>query len=299
MPARAARRCAQAVLPVLSRLLCALLMLGPLPAQAWFDRAHAAVGVLAMEQVHSDTRQQLHSLLGSSDNAAVIEACTWPDLYNKEAGGKWSVPLHYVNLDLQASQYRRSRDCPDGACLPEAIARYAERLADATLEPREQWEAFAFVCHLVADLHQPLHVAYADDKGGNLVQLDYQGTRPSLHVFWDGVLIEQKTDSWVQLAAMLRARPQPRRPAGWQAADITAWTNESFSFTRNFAYPRSHRVDQQFVERAWLVVLQQLDMAAGRLASVLDSAMQAREASAPAGATGREPPESPAVEPSG
>ncbi len=40
-----------------------------------------------------------------------------------------------------------------------------------------------YLFHLIGDLHQPLHVGYGHDKGGNTVQLNYKGKRTYLHSF--------------------------------------------------------------------------------------------------------------------
>lgn len=38
--------------------------------------------------------------------------------------------------------------------------------------------------HLVADVHQPLHAGYLDDKGGNKYQLQVFGRGSNLHALW-------------------------------------------------------------------------------------------------------------------
>ena len=40
-------------------------------------------------------------------------------------------------------------------------------MADPQALPRERNEALKWVVHLVGDLHQPLHAADNDDRGGN------------------------------------------------------------------------------------------------------------------------------------
>ena len=125
-------------------------------------------------------------------------------------------------------------------------------------------------------------MAYADDLGGSRIQIEFGQSRTNLHQFWDGVLIDRHYDSWQALARQLRARPQPRKPNSWQAGDVYAWTNETLSFTRNFAYPRQHSVDAEFAERSRLVVLQQLDVAAGRLAALLETILVPAPVKSPA-----------------
>ena len=45
--------------------------------------------------------------------------------------------------------------------------------------------------HWVGDVHQPLHVSFDDDRGGNLVAVTGQ-CRFNLHSVWDNRIIEKK-----------------------------------------------------------------------------------------------------------
>ena len=76
-------------------------------------------------------------------------------------------------------------------CITAAIGFYKELL----IEPsnREQASvALLFLVHLVADVHQPLHAGFADDRGGNevLVYDPATGQCVSLHKAWDTTILE-------------------------------------------------------------------------------------------------------------
>src|SRR5580658_6534870 len=62
----------------------------------------------------------------------------------------------------------KARYCPDGQCNSEELKRLIGVLADPRASPRQRNEALKWVVHLVGDLHQPLHAADNDDRGGNL-----------------------------------------------------------------------------------------------------------------------------------
>jgi len=68
-------------------------------------------------------------------------------------------------------------------------------LRDPKAARQAQAEALAQVIHIVADIHQPLHTASRNDRGGNgylivppfKLPADRGSTRPyNLHRFWDG-----------------------------------------------------------------------------------------------------------------
>lgn len=257
--------------PFLTRTIClALYVLATVPAVAWDANGHAAVGVLAVAQLEPATHSRLEVLMGDLSPETVAADCNWADEYRKTRDGRWSAPLHYVNIDPGSNRYIRTRDCPKDACVVEAVGTFAARLGDPTLPVEARQEAFRFLCHFTGDLHQPLHVGYADDQGGNQVTVYFQGERVSLHVFWDHSLPTARTTGWQGLVETLSERPNPEA-RGWNEGERVAWTNETFSLTRNFAYPPTRRIDEAFADRSWQVALQQLDMAAERLALILDT----------------------------
>ncbi len=244
----------------------------PATAHAWGQRGHAAVGILAVEQLSDATRATLAGLLGSTDTDDVAGACTWPDTWRDMGDGADTAPWHYVNIDPEAKAYSARRDCPDGRCVTAQVNAQAARLGDPALPREERRLAFKFLCHLVGDLHQPLHVGYADDKGGNLVTIRYRGVSMNLHWYWDNGLLEQRVGSMKELVELLRQRhDQPTR--GWVPGDTYSWTNESFALTRNFGYPPTRTVDESWETRSWQVTQQQLDVASGRLAAILEAVL--------------------------
>jgi hypothetical protein len=238
------------------------------------------IGILAVERLSPAAREPLATLLGDTLDATVAEACTWPDRYRDEdPDGGWSAPLHYVNIDPDADRYLRRRDCPDGSCLPAALVHYAAELQRRDRSAESRWRAFAFLCHFTADLHQPLHVAYAEDRGGNDIELRLGDETVNLHALWDRVLVDRLAGSREELLERLRRRSGAAVPAGWTPGDVTAWVNESYTFTRYFAYPRTRDVDDAFMKRSEGVVLDRIDRAVVRLAAVLEAVLADRNAS--------------------
>ena len=48
-------------------------------------------------------------------------------------------------------------------------------LSSKRLSPDQQKKNLFILFHLVGDIHQPLHVGYSSDKGGNEVQVQFNG----------------------------------------------------------------------------------------------------------------------------
>ena len=254
----------------LKTLLFVCLASGPGPLLAWGAEGHSTVGVMALEQVSPETRLALGDILGSMEPEAIAAACNWPDEYDSSDAGQWSSPLHFVNIPPESDRYKASRDCTGRQCVTAAIIDYAGELGDNGLSRNARQQAFAFLCHFTADIHQPLHVGYSDDAGGSLVTVSYRGEELDLHELWDTRLIDHRASDWQQLVQLLNERPDRQSHPHWQAGEVTAWTNESFALTRHFVYPLQRQVDSEWDEQAWRVVQHQLATAAGRLAGILD-----------------------------
>ena len=89
-----------------------------------------------------------------------------------------------------------------------------------------------FLGHWIGDIHQPLHVSFADDRGGNFIRESGPCVN-SLHTVWDTCIIEKKlgTDPQTIAQDLLDSLPDSDG-AAWVAVPIAGWANESFQVTR-------------------------------------------------------------------
>ncbi|MEE8495963.1 MAG: S1/P1 nuclease, partial [Xanthomonadales bacterium] len=242
--------------------------LNPVSVRAWGAEGHFQVAKLAMQALDPTASAWLHDALGTDDVAAISKACNWPDRVRDTPAWDWSAPQHYVNIPRSASHYDRERDCPDGLCVTEAIKKYTGQLGNPRLDKRKQWEAFAWLCHLVGDLHQPLHAGYRDDRGGNKVQVSYQGETINLHRFWDRTLIQERlgTNGYWRKPAFPQLSGQR-----WNPAETDTWTDESHRLAGEAAYPPGEIIHANFAENSWLLIRQQWLRAGQRLARILNA----------------------------
>ena len=91
--------------------------------------------------------------------------------------------------------------------------------------------------HFVGDLHQPLHAADNQDRGGNCVPLALGGPRTvNLHSYWDTVAVEAIEPDADKLAAKLSAQITPADRAAWEQGDAKAWAMESFAIAQSTVY---------------------------------------------------------------
>lgn len=89
---------------------------------------------------------------------------------------------------------------PDDLDARFVVARLGRELAilrDRSKPRVVRLEALLWVVHLTGDIHQPLHVGDAGDRGGNQVSVTPQTSRypVNLHSEWDRVLADEAIDA--------------------------------------------------------------------------------------------------------
>ncbi|MBT8039223.1 MAG: S1/P1 nuclease [Gammaproteobacteria bacterium] len=259
-------------------LLAALCLAGLQDALAWGPEGHRIIGRAAYGLMDDTARAAVRELLGEPEDDKVAQeidrACNWPDAVREQDGWRWSAPLHYVNIPRHTDHYDRARDCADGRCVTEGILDFANRLSYPDLAAEKRWQAFAFVCHLVADLHQPLHAGFRDDRGGNSVNVRFHGEMYNLHAFWDGVLLRDYLDDEDDVVRLLAAQAIDLAGADWHPTRVTVWTDESHAVAAAFAYPDGNVIDREFANRAWMITGQRWALASARLAQVLNAVFE-------------------------
>jgi hypothetical protein len=116
---------------------------------------------------------------------------------------------------------------PSGPVL-EGLKLYFDEFDTRSLEVKQF--ALKFLLHIVGDLQQPLHSGFAEDRGGNQIELTWFGEAANLHTLWDTLLLEQQKRSAEQIRRRLSERIG-RTPASdirtMESADPLVWMKES------------------------------------------------------------------------
>lgn len=253
---------------------------------AWGQDGHTAIGILAVNQLNQDALHELETIIRPLDKDAMAEACNWPDVYREDEEGEWSGPLHYVNIPRGKDTYDRARDCkvhpehrdhPEGPtryCVTESIKHYASRLGNRQVSNDERSQAFAWLCHLVGDLHQPLHAGFAHDRGGNDIDVKFEGEEMNLHRFWDSGLIHEKAGSWQYLVGQTVSFPDTPAASDWSQEMVDDWTSESHQLAERAAYPPKKKIKDSFADQTWVHIQKQISLAASRLALTVNTVLQ-------------------------
>ena len=257
------RRHVSARFILVSALVASCLGASP-PAAAFGPEGHEVVALVAQASLTPQARARIDTVLALEPGATLASISSWADRQRDKTTAAW----HYVNFPRGTDcVYVDVRDCPDGNCAVAALDAQAARLRTAT--GAEQLEALKYVVHFVADLHQPLHAGYADDRGGNTVQLQAFGIGTNLHALWDSGLIRHVDPDAQSLAASLLARPPP---GGSLAFAPAAWAGESCRIVGQPGfYPPDHQLPDDYAAIHEPVVLDRLWLAGWRLGALLNA----------------------------
>jgi len=99
-------------------------------------------------------------------------------------------------------------------------------LKKKSLSQDKQLLYLRMLIHIVEDVHQPMHTAHADDKGGNDFKVNWFSTPTNLHAVWDSQLIDFQQLSYTEYASAINFCTPPER-AKWQSDPISQWLFES------------------------------------------------------------------------
>lgn len=240
----------------------------PIEALAWGAEGHRLVAELAEKRLTPHTRERVAELLSLEPGATLVSISTWADEIRSPETARW----HYVNLPRDANcLYRAERDCKGGDCVVSAIDTQLKVLASGSATPEAKLLALKYVVHFVGDVHQPLHSAFGDDRGGNQYQVQAFGRGTNLHSLWDSALIA----NWPGGIGSLRTEVEGLAPTA-QGASVD-WAQEScrIASTEGF-YPARRTIDADYVEASAPTVRARLRAAADRLAAVLNGSLQPR-----------------------
>jgi hypothetical protein len=233
---------------------------------AWGKQGHQVVAKLAETQLDAKARTEVDRLLAMETGATLSSISTWPDEQRSPATSHW----HYVNFPRDTCTYDAARDCPDGNCVVRAIGKQFEILA-SNAPDETRLKALKYVVHFVADVQQPLHAGYGDDKGGNSYQLQAFNKGSNLHALWDSGLIGNLKEDADTLTNRLLAK---RNVLNAPDLNMAHAAEESCKIVGATGFYPPRTVGQDYVAQYTPVLEQQLVVAGARLAGLLNRLFQ-------------------------
>lgn len=248
---------------------------------AFGDVEHRLICNAAYELTKPETQQFIDKIIERGDRVKVnnfADGCVWPDQVRKFTHRE-TDQYHYMNVP-KGKDLDHARDCAAFDCVTQAIQRYALALNSPAENRTNRKEALFFLGHFVADIHQPLHVGNAEDKGGNTIKVisdEVKQDKTNLHRLWD-----RHVPQYAQLNSVdtLLADISNRETLTWQKLAPIEWAIESHQLANQYVYVMPDGVavksgdviTEQYYLRAKPIIKQRFEQAAVRLALMLDYA---------------------------
>jgi len=210
--------------------------IGCTTAYGWGVQGHQVAGYVANAYLTKPTRNELRNLLGT-DNLATISI--WMDTQRNALAE--SIPdsprWHYENRAVCGRN--AASECPNDACITRQLERHLAILRNTEASRRDRIQALRVVAHLIGDLHQPLHLADHDDRGGNdlLARLPDERDARKLHAVWDTEFVKLALRRRsVRAYAQALMRQYDDDLAGWRLGDVDEWARETYKLGKERAY---------------------------------------------------------------
>ncbi|KAL8460334.1 hypothetical protein ACS0TY_032033 [Phlomoides rotata] len=260
----------------------------------WGKDGHYAICKIAESYLTEDTLTAVKALLPDHAEGDLAAVCSWADEVRWHY--RWSRPLHYVDTPDFRCNYNYCRDCHDTVgrkdrCVTGAIYNYTMQLMpvhnDLGLSKMKYnlTEALMFLSHFIGDVHQPLHVGFLGDEGGNTITVRWYRRKTNLHHVWDNMIIESalKTFYNKDLSALIQSIQNNITDSfidtsSWKNCNHTVcpdpYASESINLACKYAYrnatPGTTLGDDYFYSR-WPVVETRLAQGGVRLAALLNT----------------------------
>jgi len=213
-------------------LLALVLLCLPSSAHAWGELGHRIVCEIAYAELTPTAKAEVDRLMALDEDFETFgKSCSWADTHARPRRAE----EHYVNVPRDFLGFSRT-ECPlADKCVLTAIEEDSAVLASNTATDEEKLESLKFLGHWVGDIHQPLHVGFQDDRGGNDIKVTGLCSG-NLHSAWDSCLLEHELQREAPAEELepkkiaqgiLEVVPQWAR-SFIEGAPILEWANTSF-----------------------------------------------------------------------
>lgn len=240
---------------------------------SWGVTGHRTVGKIAENHLSAAARAAVRELLG---NESLADVSTWADEVRGQSEYRATAGWHFANLPLglDYAAFQRQVEGATKENVYSALLQQEKVLTDKSSTREKKIEALKFVVHFVGDLHQPMHISREEDKGGNTIQLNFEGQGTNLHSLWDSKLLDKQGLDYEQLAAKYD-KASAAEIRQWQSDPMIKWIWESYQISSKLYAEvdamKSRSIGDSYYQEHILTVDLRIEQAGIRLAGVLNT----------------------------
>lgn len=247
-------------------LVSSLIVLSYSPAAfSWGKTGHRIVGEIAQRNLEAKTLKGIKALAGDDD---LSRLSNWPDEIRSDPKMVYTSSWHYVSIPTGKTYWDQKRN-KEGDVI-EALYRFEDTLRDPKAKKEEKLDALKFLVHMAGDLHQPLHVGLAEDRGGNSIRVKWFKSESNLHTVWDEELIDFEKLSFTEYANYLNHYSKDEKKE-WEKGSFIDWAKESQDLRpKVYDLPEGGSLSYEYNYKVKPLVEQRLKQGGLRLAYVLN-----------------------------
>jgi hypothetical protein len=244
-----------------------LLLASPIHSFAWGKKGHELVAEVAFHYLDESTKAKVQGYL---KNMSIEDAANWMDEMRGNDYYTYMRTWHYLDVEKGERYIPAATDRNIIIILNSAILELQHR---DNIKKKQIKNDLLLLFHLMGDLHQPLHVGYPGDKGGNTINVTLVKANTNLHSAWDTGIIEQKN---ITLDDCLKQYDNfsPDEIANIKQLKVLQWMDQSRSLLDTVYNFKDDLLDQNYVDSSSIIIEKQILKAGLRLASVLSEAFK-------------------------
>ena len=190
----------------------------------WGKTGHRTVGEIADVYIKAKTKRKIAEIL---DGQSLALISTFGDDIKSDKRYRNFNVMHYVNMPFGV-KYEDSEKNTEGD-LVTGIEKCKAVILDKNSTKEDKAFYLKLLVHFMGDLHQPMHVGRAEDKGGNDIQLQWFGSGTNLHAVWDSKMIDGFGMTYTELADNAD-KISKEQVKFLQKGNIIDWVNETQTF---------------------------------------------------------------------
>ncbi|KAL4330493.1 hypothetical protein AHAS_Ahas13G0405600 [Arachis hypogaea] len=202
-------------------------------ANAWSKEGHMITCKIAQSLLEPEAAEAVHHLLPEYVKGDLSALCVWPDQIRHWYKYRWTSPLHFIDTPDDSCSFSYSRDCHDqhgvkDMCVAGAVKNFTSQLLhyrEGTADRRyNMTEALLFLSHFMGDIHQPMHVGFTTDEGGNTIELRWFRHKSNLHHVWDReIILTALADYYEKDVDQLLQDIERNYTDGIWSSDVSSW----------------------------------------------------------------------------
>lgn len=243
-------------------------LLFALNALSWGQKGHDTVAYIAECNLTQAAKDSVSSIL---DGKSMVYFANWADNACHTEPYAYTRTWHYKNVN-EGVNYKDAKSIKEGDIVT-ALNKEIAVLGSKSATEEEKWLALVLTTHFLGDIHQPLHLGRATDRGGNYYNIKFFNSGSNLHKVWDEKLPEAAHKwSHTEWQRYIDNAPADSVSAYLEGGTPDKWAEETHSIAVKIydATPEGHNVNYDYIAEWTPTIELQLLKGGLRLADLLN-----------------------------